>query len=274
MLVNDPDVKLLVLIVLAAGLAAALWYFWDDIRVPYDEPQVTQPDASVEQAPVRKGPIHPLESLGASRSANNDLVPLPPLDESDSYFQLALLDLFGTDLGNLLVNEALVDKFVATVDNLPRSHVAEKVRPVGRLASTFQTDIENGDDTITLSAANYDRYDTLVALITNANLDRVNETYRRFYPLLQESYVRLGYPSAYFNDRVVEVIDHLILTPEPGEPIYLVQPNVLYEFADPDLEALSSGQKLLLRMGNEHAAKIKQALRDLRAQISLSPDAV
>jgi Protein of unknown function (DUF3014) len=266
--VNDPDVRLLVLIVLVAGLAGAAWYFWDDIRPQLDGPVVMEPEAVVDEPPARKDPIHPLSPLGTSGSRNNDLVPLPPLDESDSYFQLALVDIFGTGLRNLLVSEALVDKFVATVDNLPRAYIAEKARPVGRLASTFRTDIVDDGEAMTISAANYDRYDTLVSLVMNANLDLVNDTYRRFYPLFQESYVRLGYPNAYFNDRVVAVIDHLLATPEPAGPIYVVQPNVLYEFADPDLEALSSGQKLLLRMGNDHAGEIKQTLRELRTRIT------
>jgi hypothetical protein len=65
----------------------------------------------------------------------------------------------------------------------------------------------------------------------------------------------------------VEVIDHLLTTPEPTDPIRLLRPHVLYEFADPDLAALSSGQKLLIRMGPDHMATIKQILSGLRALI-------
>ena len=111
----------------------------------------------------------------------------------------------------------------------------------------------------------------LVNLVIRADLEAIAATYCRFYPLFQESYVRLGYPDGYFNDRVVEVIDQLLLTPEPDEPIRLVRPHVLYEFADAELEALSSGQKLLLRMGGEHAASIKRVLQGLRALIAQSP---
>ncbi len=110
----------------------------------------------------------------------------------------------------------------------------------------------------------------LVNLAARADLEVVAEMYRRFYPLFQESYVRLGYPNGYFNDRVVEVIDHLLVTPEPAEPVKLVRPHVLYEFAEPEFEALSSGQKLLLRMGSKHRARIKQVLRDLRVLVTQS----
>jgi hypothetical protein len=266
--VNDPDVRLLILVILGAGVAAALWYFWDDIRPPADEPVIMQsaPVDAEQRAP--REPIHPITPLGSSGPIDGELVPLPPLDESDSYFLLALADIFGADIERMLVSEALVDKFVATIDNLPRNNVSEKIRPVGRLSGTFAVDATGNSGPFYLSPDNFQRYDLLVNLLTGADLDVVAEMYRRFYPLFQESYVRLGYPNGYFNDRVVEVIDHLLDTHEPAEPIQLVQPHVLYEFADPELEALSSGQKLLLRTGSEHAARIKSALGDLRVLIA------
>jgi hypothetical protein len=43
---------------------------------------------------------------------------------------------------------------------------------------------------------------------------------------------------------------------------------VLYEFADPDLEALSAGEKLLIRIGGDNADKVKARLRTLRTLIT------
>ena len=65
-------------------------------------------------------------------------------------------------------------------------------------------------------------------------------------------------------DRVVEVIDHLLVTPEIEEPLRLIQPRVLYEFADPKLQKLSGGQKILLRMGPANLRKLKAKLREIR----------
>ena len=48
----------------------------------------------------------------------------------------------------------------------------------------------------------------------------------------------------------------------------LTRPNVLYEFADPALEAQSAGRKLLLRMGPGNAARVKMKLRDMRDRIA------
>jgi len=259
--------KLLVLIFLTVGLAGAYWYFWVYVPPQADVPIILQPEV-VEEAPKETGPIHPMAPTEPPASIDRNLVPLPPLDDSDGYFLLALVDIFGPDVRQVMVSEALIDKIVATLDNLPRSHVAEKIRPVGRLPDRFLVDAVGDDGEFLLRTDNFSRYDSQIALLKTADLEFIVATYRRFYPLLQESYLRLGYPNGYFNDRVVEVIDHLLTTPEPNGPIRLVRPHVLYEFADTDLAALSSGQKLLLRMGRDHTATIKQVLSDLRALIA------
>jgi len=91
--------------------------------------------------------------------------------------------------------------------------------------------------------------------------------YQRLYPLFQQAYEDLGYPGKYFNDRLVEVIDHLLQTPEVPAPIALVQPKVFWEYADPTLENRSAGQKLLIRMGPQNARIVKGKLREFRAEI-------
>jgi len=265
--VEDPDVKLLVFLVLLAGLAGAFWFFRDDVLPLVDEPVVMEPEVVVEEETTQSGPVHPITPFGESTSPDRKLVPLPPLDDSDGYFLLALVDILGPDVERVIIDKALVDNFVATIDNLTRSHVAEKIRPVGRLSESFVADAADDKGLYYLSPDNYKRYEFLVNLVARADLEDAAETYRRFYPLFQESYVRLGYPHGYFNDRAVEVIDHLLETPEPNDPVRLVRPHVLYEFADPELEALSSGQKLLLRMGRENATSIKRALEEFRALI-------
>ncbi|MCP5090626.1 MAG: DUF3014 domain-containing protein [Gammaproteobacteria bacterium] len=265
---DDPDLKLLIALVIVAVAAGAAWYFRDEIWPSADQPVAMSPEPAGVDAVKKQAPKHPITPPEAAEFADQELVPLPPLDDSDSYLLLALLDVFGMDIEPLLATEALIDKFVATVDNLPRDHVAEKIRPVGRLTTAFRTEAAGGDGRVYLSQDNYDRYDHLVSQIVSADINALVDTYRRFYPLLQQSYEHLGYPGAYFNDRVVEVIDHLLATPQPDEPIRLARPHVLYEFADPELEALSSGQKLLLRMGSEHTAIIKRVLRELRALLA------
>jgi hypothetical protein len=53
--------------------------------------------------------------------------------------------------------------------------------------------------------------------------------------------------------------------------VKLTQPRVFYEYADPNLESLSAGQKVLLRMGNANAAQMKKKMREFRALIAKGP---
>ena len=263
---DDPDLKLLFAVIILIVFGVVGWQYRDQLfGTPETAPVVATP---VPAEPVADaGPRHLIPEAIPLESPTGELIPLPPLDDSDAYFLLEIAATFGPAIESLLVREAVIDRLVTTVDNLPRGAFSEKIRPVGQLGDAFAVDA--GDDgAVVLGISSYARYDALVAQIYYADLDAVYDTYQRFYPLFQKSYERLGYPDAYFNDRLVEVIDHLIATPVPDGPIVLVRPNVLYEFADPDLEALSSGQKVLLRMGPGNAGTSKRLLQKFRDRLT------
>jgi hypothetical protein len=46
---------------------------------------------------------------------------------------------------------------------------------------------------------------------------------------------------------------------------------VFYKFADPELESLSAGQKIMIRMGPQNAEKVKAKLRALRRELAARP---
>jgi hypothetical protein len=269
----DPDTKLLLWLLILSALAATGWFFRDALL-----PQPAAPVAevtAVTPAPetVDTGPRHPIQTTEIDALSDRTSVPLPALGDSDGFFLLEIGAVLGADIESLLLRDDVIDRLVATVDNLPRQQVSNKIRPVRNLAQAFTADVSLEEDRpLILGPENFQRYDGLVAHIEAADLDAMVDMYRRYYPLFQKSFERLGYPNAYFNDRFIEVIDHLLKTPEPGEPLALLRPNVLYEFADPELERLSSGQKLLLRMGEDHALVIKQVLRLLRSRIASAND--
>jgi hypothetical protein len=242
---------------IALGALAGL-YFWPDSQKPPPEPLAT-PAPAAEPA-IR----HPIESVDAREKR------LPPLAESDGALHDALAALLGHELPKFVYLKNIVQRIVATVDNLPRDHVAPRlmpVKPVPEVPITVKT-----RETLALSPKNAERYRTYVRLAEAVPADAAVAVYVRFYPLFQEQYEKLGYPGKYFNDRVVEVIDHLLATPEIEEPLRLIQPRVLYELADPKLEKLSAGQKILLRMGHANELKVKAKLREIRQKlVSMAP---
>lgn len=196
--------------------------------------------------------------------------PLPALNESTTVITQILGGMFGEDvLAALFNSDEFVRRFVATVDSLPEKKLPRQHLLFKRVPGQFL--VAGEGDGRSISPDNAARYAPYAQLATRLETQRLVNLYARFYPLFQEAYAELGKPNAYFNDRVVEVIDNLLATPDVAEPIPVVQPKVFYLYADPELEALSAGQKALLRMGAENAAQIKTKLRALRLALANEP---
>jgi hypothetical protein len=203
---------------------------------------------------------HPIPAAGTDGSA------LPALNQSDVAVKDSITGVLGAKpVEQFLVQENIVRHIVVTIDNLPRKKVAVDLRPVK--PTPGETAISNQGDTTTLGAANYARYAPFIHLVETTDPKTIASVYFHLYPLFQQAYEDLGYPGRFFNDRLVEVIDHLLAAPEPQGPIDVVQPKVFYQFADPKLEDLSAGQKLLIRMGPANERSLKAKLRDFRSEL-------
>jgi len=222
---------------------------------------VAEPDVPVEPEPELQVPVA------------QPVLPkqLPPVEQSDESFEEALSNLnLKKSLFQLILLENFIQRFVTTVDNLPemklpRTHLP-LVPPRGRFI------VAGTESSPQTSKRNWPRYDDYVQLLEKLDPQLVMKIYVHFYPLFQTAYEQLGYKNAYFNDRLVYVIDHLLETPDPSEPLLLAQPSVLYTYSDPLLERLSFGQKTLLRIGPEHRRKTIALLQAYRQRlVNLQP---
>ncbi len=227
-------------------------------------PDSSRNDSSQEEI-VPRYPIPDIEKNNVEKS---NLISLPPIAESDEYLRIELSDLIADELFSLVTKSNLVEKIVATIDNLPRAYLAERMRPINIESEKFIVEAQGTLDGFILSERNYERYNSLTGTLEVIDKNVLAEIYLRFYPLFQEAYQDLGYPDVYFNDRLIDVIDHILDTPEVNDPIILHTPNNLYEYVHPEIESLSSGQKLLIRMGKRNTNRIKQFLIEFRALIS------
>ena len=191
---------------------------------------------------------------------------LPALNESDAAMHAELSKLFAAaPIESFLVPTHIIQNVVATVNSLDGTLVPLRLRPLTHVPG-FPVTTTTAEG-IFLSAANTKRYAPYMVALKALDARKLAEVYLHFYPLFQQAYIQLGYPKGYWNDRLINVIDHLLVAPEVQGPIKLVQPNVLFEYADPALEKLSSGHKLLIRMGPENAALIKAKLTEFRGAI-------
>jgi hypothetical protein len=225
------------------------------------------PDPAPVVAPEAYPPVEPeSEPDFVTEAASEPLPPLPPLDESDAEARAALAEAAGAELvEDHLAQDSLVRKLVTTVDNLSGDTIWMKTRVVPQQQGLFL--VEGPEDARYIAPANYARYTPLVKVVEAVDTSRLAATYQRHYPLLQEAYEELGYPGRQFHNRALEVIDHLLATPTVADPIRLEQPHVLYTYADPRLEALSSGQKMLIRIGPENSRIVRDKLIEFRAAL-------
>ena len=252
----DEDVKRwlywAIPIVVVIGAGGALYY----ARKP-NEP-ATAPVAQTQAPPAVEPPVqHPIEQV-------DDQKPVPALAESDDEVQDSLVGALGRSIEQVLVPKDIVRHVVVTVDNLPRKKTSVQLWPVKPVGGELSV-APGGEPT--LSPDNAARYAPFITIVKNADVTQLAATYRHFYPLFQQAYVDLGYPDGYFNDRLVEVIDHLLATPDIAGPIKLTQPSVFYQYADPSIEERSAGQKLMIRLGSQNAAIVKEKLRGLRKEV-------
>jgi Protein of unknown function (DUF3014) len=260
-MVNKPLIGVAAAVVV---IAAGLWYYLHSRATPAPTATAVVQPAPAEPA-ADQAIVHPLP--GAQPSGPQ--APLPALADSDAAMNDALGALIGpSSVKDYLLPENIIRHLVVTIDNLPRQKAAVAKRPTAPLPGTFAAD---GDELhASIDAQNYARYQPMVAVLTKLNTQQLMALYVHFYPLFQQAYQDLGYPNGYFNDRLVQVIDNLLATPQPQQPVDLVRPNVMYMYADPGLESRSAGQKLLMRMGPDNAAAIKAKLTELRAAITAS----
>jgi hypothetical protein len=248
-------------VVLVVAAAGSYYYMQQAAQppAPAAPPRAEAPAAP----PVAAEPAirHPLQSAQAEAEG------LPSLDNSDSALRDALARLLGKKWFTDFVRpDQIVRRIVVTIDNLPREAVPQRMMPVERAPGRFAA-AASGDE-ITLDPANSARYAPYVRVLASLDAQALAGVYTRFYPLFQRAYEELGYPNRYFNDRVVEAIDDLLDAPEVKGPVKLVQPKVFYHFADPALEERSAGQKLMVRIGSENAARVKAKLREIRKEVA------
>jgi hypothetical protein len=255
--------RLVAAVIALVVLVVAGYELWRRMQAP--PPPTPAPTASSEPAkpaeavPPTPKPEHPIEAAAVQEN-------LPALAESDAAAAYALSDLLGKPaFDQLLMPESLVRHVVVTIDNLPRHQVATRLNPVQPVPGQLR--ITGGGNSMAVSGDNAARYGPYVKALEGVDSKKLVALYVHFYPLFQQAYVELGYPQGYFNDRVFQVIDHLLAAPEPGAKIALTQPKVLYEYADPALEELSAGQKMMVRMGPANEARVKAKLREIRKQL-------
>ena len=166
-----------------------------------------------------------------------------------------------------LVNEDLVRRFVASVNNIasgvsPQAHLGF-LRP----KEGFEVD-QRRNGVLVIEADSYGRYDVVAQVFASLDTDGTVALYRELEPLIDEAYAEIGPADVKFDDRLDRAFDLLLAVPVLEGPAQVEQLIVTYAWADDELEALSGAQRHFLRMGPENVSLIQGKLGELRAALT------
>jgi len=269
---------LIILVVLGLGT----WYLLSVQKDAVEEAPAPPPIA-VEEAPApppveEEATAEPdVSSPVVAEEAAPEEPPLPPLADSDPVAVEALSGLVGSEpVQQYVVSEDVIPRLVATLDALSGKQVPASIKAVEGPGGNFQATADEQPDSVIRNAAgdpipqyvvdpvNYRRYTPYVEMLEAADTADIVASYQDYRPLFEEAFSQLGYPDGDFDQRLRSLIDELLATPDVSGPVRLIKPEAYYLYADEELESLTAGQKVLLRMGPDNAARVKAKLTEIR----------
>jgi hypothetical protein len=254
---------------LALGLAAIFWQRWRGDEAPAQQPPAQPSPQVLEQAepgaPPRTATSEPAPESAVVAVPSE---PLPPLDASDAFVRAAAREISRhPSFAQWLAREDLIRLFVVSVDNIAEGLTPRKHLPFLRPQAKFL--VLGSGSKLRIDPSGYRRYDRIADVVASLDAEGCADLYFRVKPLIQRSYHDLGYPGLDFDDRLGQAIAELVAVPVAPEEAALVEEVLRYEFADPDLEALSDAQKHLLRMGPRNVQRIQNKLRELAEAVGV-----
>lgn len=265
------QMRFLVLGIALAGLIIG-GLIWLRSQQPIPDPvpqEVTIPVPDVAPVPV-PAPVEPTPQVAVPEQPPEPT--LPGLDASDEFVRTSVLEA-APELATWLDREELVRRFAVVVDNASRGDYPR--RQLGFLAPTggFRVRREGveEDQQLFLDPTGYARYDPFVELATSLDPAPAAALLIELAPLLVDALQELGLRGPDARSLLVNGIDQALGTPVLVGEVELVQRNVLYEYADPAVEALPPLQKQLLRMGPDNLHRVQVYLGALRGELVAPP---
>jgi len=289
-----PLIAFIILMIITIGIA---WQFTGDKSEPVviDEPvliveelpekveELPEPVIEIPEVVIVEEIIEPVENV------------LPLLDDSDDWLKIKLPEItWRKELLKLIIDEDMIRRFVVFTDNFAQGIIAYEHSPFILPNAKFTPEIDSvsfqsidqspkqsSSDTtrpITQNVWQWNenssrRFSLYVDLLRSMDSESLVQWYSEIKPLIDEAYSELGYEDDFTNtlqDAITRVLDMEL----PKSSMALIQPSVMYKFADPELEALPDTDKLLLRLGKDNLLVMKSVLLELHEKLAQQENGV
>lgn len=267
---SKRPMQIAILIIAVGLLIVGGWWLMRPSEAPAPEIETVPMESTqefVEPEPIAE-PESPKDPIVETESSTpvEPAKPLPSLDNSDEFVREEVLALNNTEPVKQWVQATdLIKRSTAVIDGITQGVMLRKFLPVKAPAGKFAT--QKVGEQYFIDANNYQRYDTMVSLLTNTDPAKAAKSITTMEPLFEEAFAAQGYEDRTFKDALIEAIDQMLATPIYQEPPELKLESVYFKFADDDIENMSDAQKQLIRSGPKNTQKVQQYLQKLRAEL-------
>ncbi|MCZ6888313.1 MAG: DUF3014 domain-containing protein [Gammaproteobacteria bacterium] len=253
----------------AAALLVGGWVWWSS-RAPEPEQIAVEPErvepkaAAVEPAKMDVDPPV-VEPIVQPAPVEPEIV-LPPLLASDAFVREQVGEEDSGLMAEWLQEDDLVRRAAVVLYNAARGEYPRRQLSFMQIPGAYEP-FKRGDQWF-VNADSYRRYDEVVAALTAIEAQHMAGMIELFQPLVLQALGDLGVKASEADTTYREAMRQVASTPLLDGSVELVRPNVLFEYADRNLEALTPLQKQLLRVGPENLRTIQAYAREVYSELS------
>ncbi|MBT5068169.1 MAG: DUF3014 domain-containing protein, partial [Halieaceae bacterium] len=171
----------------------------------------------------------------------------------------------GKALAQFVAGDYVVERAVAIIDALRRGEVPYKLLPVGKPSTTFP--ISDNGLRVTLDTAGFSRYDGFAQWVGGLDTPALISLLNDYERIATQALTRMGVTDFDIRSALLAATTQILSTPQVAVDAELMRREANWVYMDPELEALSSLQKQVLRMGPENADIVQQKARDIRGAL-------
>ena len=268
----EPRANPFFLGILFAGILATLVFIL--MTGDYGEPTVPE-ELVMVQPPVVPAPA-PIESEATAAPITAPVVTevqpkIPPApvvtEETGDRYARESIDAAngGKALAQFTAGDYVVERAVAIIDALRRGEVPYKLLPVGKPSTPFP--ISDNGLRVTLDTAGFSRYDGFAQWVGGLDTTALVSLLNDYEMIATQALTRMGVSGFDIRSAVLAATTQILSTPQVAVDAELMRREANWVYMDPELEALSSLQKQVLRMGPENADIVQQKARDIRGAL-------
>lgn len=268
----EPRANPIFLGILFAGILATLVFIL--MTGDYGEPtlpeELVMVQPSVEPAPMpieAEAPAAPIAAPPVTE-VQPKIPPAPVVSEEtgDQYARESIDAVNGGKaLAQFVAGDYVVERAVAIIDALRRGEVPYKLLPVGKPSTTFP--ISDNGLRVTLDTAGFSRYDGFAQWVGGLDTPALVSLLNDYEMIATQALTRMGVTDFDIRSALLAATTQILSTPQVSVDAELMRREANWVYMDPELEALSSLQKQVLRMGPENADIVQQKARDIRGAL-------